>query len=273
MLTILIPSFDRPMQLECLLNSLDLEDDFKVKVLYKWSDKKYLEGYEKVAAYYTHVGWLEEKNFCENWKSLLSNSSEYVMLATDDCVQFYPFDNEVDLLFSNDVHCISLRLGENTIIQDYILGLRQPALDNYGDVSECFDMLKWNFKRHPRFNNYGYAFSLDMTIYRQEDLIKYTKDLTFESPRALEHQLNTLVDRDSLPKFMLCPKRSLAFVNTINCVQANGPPAGTKHNYSPSLLNEKFLAGERISLKSFLDFHNNIISSHEEVPLIFEALK
>lgn len=273
MLTILIPSFDRASQLCCLLDSLREfigKEKYDVKVLYKYSNDNYLDGYRKVADLHPSAEFLLEEDFCLDWKYLLGESTDYVMLCTDDTVFFKPISgNFLNCFDDPEVHCFSSRLGFNTICQDYTTGSLQPALAQYGYQQKA-DLIRWKFKRfHPQ-TNYGYPFSLDATTYRKADLIKYTEGLNFENPRALEHQLSTRINRSDLPDYMVCEAGSSAFCNTINCVQANGPTSGTKFSYSPKELNDKFLNGEKISLKSFKSLAGNIMSCHEEVTLVFE---
>ncbi len=274
MISILIPSFDRPAQLECLLSSLQKfwkGEDYRVMVLYKYSNEEYLKGYDLVWKLHPKIYMrLEEFDFYKNWKYLLENCDDYVCLATDDCVLFKETPDLSEIDWSNDTHCFSLRLGENTIVQNYVDYSLQPKLEiSYFDIPN--QIVGWRFKRYPEGCNYGYAWSLDITLYRKKDLLKAIEGIKFDSPRSLEHNLTVKPGlRGSLPNCMFSPQKSCGFINTINCVQKNGaPPAGTKFPYSPEFLNEKFLAGEKISLKSFENLPNHIVSSHNEVPLIF----
>lgn len=276
MITVVIPSFDRASQLDCFLRSMEKHWDLSqlsIQVLYKYSNEEFKAGYDllrwKNRAKY--IGFWQEQDFCDDFKTLVPDTG-FTMLATDDCVFFRDIDLTEDDLIEyfglGDIHCFSLRLGENTIIQDYVTYQQQDEVFKYGGQKDT-SFLRWNFKRHNRHNNYGYAYSLDMSIYRSSDLLWAIKPLTFESPRALEHQLNAnSLLRDGISSFMMSLPTSVGFVNTINCVQPNGPPAGTRHAYSVTELNKKFLGGRRINLSSFE--HLVIISSHEEVPLTFE---
>jgi hypothetical protein len=166
-----------------------------------------------------------------------------------------------------DVHSISLRLGRNTIIQNYISGQRQHDIDRFG----CMDMgdyIKYNFKRHPAMLNYGYTYSLDFQLYRTDSLAKTFEEIEFYNPRSLESKLNSnTLFREVCPNYMICPATSNVFVNTINCVQAEGPPAGTKYAYSIEELNKRFLLGEQPVLR--IPSGYEIMGCHDELPLEF----
>lgn len=278
MITVIIPSFDRASQLDCFLRSIEKHWDISqlsIHVLYKYSNEEFKAGYDQlrfINRKHPNIAFWQERNFGEDFTALIPEY-DLTMLATDDCVFFRKFvltENDlVDHFVSGDVHAFSLRLGENTIVQDYVTYEQQDELFKYGGEKHI-DFLKWNFKRHNPYSNYGYAYSLDMTIYKSWELLSAIRTLTFESPRALEHQLNAKpLFRSSIPNFMLSLPASVGFVNTVNCVQPNGPPAGTKYAYSVQELNKNFLAGRRISLSSF--DHLVIISCHEEIPLSFES--
>ena len=276
MITVIVPSFDRASQLDCFLRSMQKHwgiSELSIHILYKYSNEEFKAGYDLLRFMYRaspHVSFWQEQNFGEDFKALIRNDDSFTMLATDDCVFFKPVTITEERLReyfkTKDLHCYSLRLGENTIIQDYVTcSLQSELFNNHAFENEVC----WNFKRHNQYSNYGYAFSLDMSIYHSEQLHYSIAPLNFESPRALEHQLNVDKElRSFIKSWMMSPVSSVGFVNTINCVQPNGPPAGTRHSYSVADLNKKFLAGRRISLSSF--DHLIIMSCHEEVPLTFQ---
>jgi hypothetical protein len=258
-------------QLDCLLRSIDKYwqlYNLDIHVISKWSNSRFHEGYDKLYNVYPKIHFWYETIFDYNIDLCINYyNHEVVGFMTDDCVMFdYPALRVCNLEEAiKDKLCFSLRLGENTIIQNYQNGDLQRELNGTTDG----DVVDWKWKRHSPYTNYGYMFSWDGHFYHKEWLLKALENRKFENPRAGEHQLNTdKLLRDISPDSMVCCSKSSLFVNTVNCVQEAGPAAGTKHFYSPEELNEKFLVGERISLSSFDGL--SIMSCHEEVPLTFE---
>lgn len=277
MVTIILPSFNRPCQLELLLRSLREYwsiDQLDIKILYKWSGTEFFDGYMKLIQEYncTNIEFVPEIDgfFGDQVKNWIETSDEVVGFLTDDCVMFRkplasPNDIKSIIQYGN-IATFSLRLSPQTIVQDYLTGQLQPELQ-YGNLSK--DVILWKWNRYNSSYNWSYIFSWDSCFYDKNWLYNLVKDKQFNSPRALEHQLS--IDpalRDINKPYMAACTTSSVFVNTINRVQPNGPQAGTKYPYSPEMLNQKFLSGKRISLDGFA--HLSIISSHEEFPLTWD---
>lgn len=278
MISLIIPSKDRPSQLDCFLRSLlrywDY-NDLHIMVIYKYSNAEYKKAYDKVFEEHWHVIQDEEYNFCEQVKKYtLCSCSNVVGFATDDCVVWRKPDiqpDEVqDLFCDSNMHSFSLRLGLNTTVQNYLDGSLQQPLVSYNEIYR--DIISWKWKAQPRFQNYGYGFSWDCHWYSKEWLLEAFKVCnTWENPRAAEHQLNTNeYIRNTAKKIMSSCKTSSVFVNTINAVQDDAIPSGTRYNYTPQELNDRFLSGERILLDSFKG--KDIIGCHDEVGLSWEVV-
>lgn len=274
-LTLIIPSLDRAQQLDCFLRSLLrywYHNDLNIKVLYKYSSSEYEQGYCKCFEKHPYIQPSLEYDFCRQIKDFVNKANPVIGFATDDSVvynrpELHPSFIENYVLTWKDCLCFSMRLSPVTIIQNYLTGEIQQQLI-YKEISD--NVIEWNWKRYHRYSNYGYEFSWDMHLYKKEWLKQcFNICCNFESPRALEHQINVSDRvRDISPNKMLSCKTSSVFVNTINAVQDNNIPAGVYHKYTPKDLNDRFLNGEIISLASFagLQLH----SCHDEIPLIFE---
>lgn len=276
MLTIVIPTLDRACQLDILLRSLLRywrHEDLHINVLYKYSNESFAEGYDKLFQRYWYVNPVGEYDFGRQIISLLDKSIDSTVgFFTDDCVIYQQpniYPSQINALFKNSkVMSFSLRLGLNTTVQNYLNGEMQPNLNYQRDD----DYIVWRWSHYSGNVNWGYVYSWDGHFYDKKFIYGRIKDRDFSCPRALEHQLNNVYPMRLFgiekPYMVSCEESSL-FVNTINCVQPEGPDAGTKHGYSPDYLNNKWLGGEQISLRSFDNL--DIISSHEEFPLQWES--
>lgn len=275
--SLIIPSLDRAAQLDCFLRSLLrywYYKDLNIQVLYKYSSPEYEQGYYKCFEKHPYIQPSLEYDFCRQIKHFVDEADSVVGFATDDCIVYrqpctVPKEIKYYLTNNDKLISFSLRLGENTRVQNYLTGELQPILQ-YNKLCECDDceLIAWRWSRYPSNMNFSYIFSWDTHFYLKKWLFPLIKDKKFESPRALEHQMS--IDpaiRDITKPYISSCRNSSVFVNTINMVQPNGPLAGTKHSYGVKELNDRFLRGEIIDLRSFDGLQLN--SCHEEVPLIF----
>ncbi len=283
---VFIPSRDRASQLDCLIRSMEQNlpnIDFDIHITYKTTSDSFYQGYRKLkqAKFKNNVEFHYETDFsCDFFNYLRDNKEEFVMLLTDDCVFYrkYP-KKEADLLccFTDNIYCWSSRLGLNTTTQWYMTGEQQEELENSGGYDYCgldcngkTAIIQWNWKIRPAFQNYGYFVSWDGVCYRGSDLLELARKIDFYNPRTFEDRLtkDQSIRNGIARKYMCSPEESILFVNTINCVQEEGPPAGSKYQISVEELNEKYLRGEIIDMKSFDGL--SLSGSHDEIPLLFK---
>jgi hypothetical protein len=203
-------SFDRPAQLNMLLDSIvtfDTYKQLKVYVQYSYSNEEFKLGYEKLKLKFEMVVFIEEErtnkkitnpfigNFifnvalwCRNWRfrykssnfrsilldSLRDSSSDYFMFLTDDSV-FYGeiLISEVILseLGKNKLSAYSLATGEN--INGSIYKRKNNII--YWGTSEKSSNPFWT-----------YPFSVDGRIYYRKDLQSISKNLIFSNPNSYE---------------------------------------------------------------------------------------
>ncbi len=280
---IICPSRDRTCQLDCLLRSIEQNwtfDGLEIGIIYKATNDRFAEGYDRVFDSY----WFDEYDiwacpegdFCEDIKTALHplDEEEHSLAGfmCDDCVVYRSFglsSEDIVGAVNKDVVCFSMRLSDTHYIQNYQILEIHKEIKGLKYFYNHHDLIEWKYKTYPRYSNPGYLFSMDGHFYPTGWLYGAVKDRTFESPRALEHQLN--VDdslRSKAPANMVCSADgSAVFVNTINAIQ-EGIPAGLKYSYSPEELNQKFLKGERISMRSFDNIE--IFGCHDEIKLEFE---
>src|SRR5688572_23273095 len=109
---IVIPSRNRPLQLEALLRSLrmfDTNNIIKPHVLYCYTDGDYARGYDIVRNLYPEVNFTLETSFEHDFRRLLNetvNNHAYVGLGTDDCLFYRKFD-----VSSYDLHHLFDSIG------------------------------------------------------------------------------------------------------------------------------------------------------------------
>jgi len=148
------------------------------------------------------------------------------------------FDWQQELFESDkDILCRSLRLNWYLDFcypaQQYIT--KFPEIDSLGRYEWC--------GLDP---DYGYPMSVDGHIYRTKEILPLIKKLNYRNPNSFEGQL--ALHSLSHPK-IICYQDSKIINLAINRVQTNN--FNHSGDIDPRLLNEKFLAGERIRNRNF----------------------
>lgn len=244
-------SKDRPAQLECFLDSCDRNgvlDEFMYEVLYTYSDNSFKAGYELVMKDWGRANFTLEENPKEQFLSSLSKS-ENICLATDDTFVHSKLPTTVcDKL--EDVGVFSLRLGLNTIIQDWSIESYQPILSNYEDEGQT---IRWNFSSYPVAGlNWGYPFSIDMHLFKSKVLKALCEDINFRHPPLLESGL--VYKRDKINQHIRAFKHSVA----VNVPITTAGGSTTTQGLCLKDLNDKFLSGQKLRYKK-----QDIIGAHQ----------
>lgn len=114
----------------------------------------------------------------------------YVSFITDDTV-FYRYCDiqaeDIVKVFDGKTMTFSLRLGLNTIIQDYRTGEEQQPLFNTVELDK--DIIKWNYTKYYPLMNYGYPISLDGHIYERDEIQKLIECIAINNLRDFEGKL------------------------------------------------------------------------------------
>lgn len=269
------PSLDRACQLHFLLESVQRNAPgvFAFEPLVKASAPEYMAGYLTLSQRFPDVKiFLEDLTDFENgFKDFLRrHAGKAVALFTDDCVFYDRLSMPPNFFEVSDVWCVSLRLGLNTTLQYYATGEQQAPLGRQEAFNVGGGFVGWDWKNRPVHQNYGYFISWDACIYRADDLLALAESIQFKNPREFEGILagNEEIRKNIPRRCMVAPAKSKVFVNTVNCVQQPGPPAGLLVSHSPAELNEKYLSGKVIDFDS-LDLRN-IIGCHHELQFGFK---
>jgi hypothetical protein len=270
MIDILIWSKDRACQLDLLLRSL-----FKnlpnfhtchIYILYKASNDKFQQGYDIISKKYDVV-LIKENDFYTDTMFVLNNGSSHIMFLADDNV-FYKHnelssDRAVGLIENNGVCCVSLRLGLNTVVQDYYTQLQSDMPKIFYRID--YDILIWEWRLVHRYHNFGYPFALDAHIYNKETILS---NLNFDFKDTTQLEGNYCQQVEHFSKYMCCLEHSVSFNNPTNTISNSGLTAGRDHGNSLEFLNDSFINGSQISLDNMEQA--DIVGCHQEVEIILE---
>ena len=279
MISGLILSKNRASQLRFLLESISINAPNlfnEIRVIYTSTDDDFSKGYDKLKEeqILPNIVWQKEKDFVPDFlNALKSCESEYICGIVDDCVIYKPLPTTgkmIEEMFSDDVFCFSLRLGLNTIVQNYMRMEEQYELEQYQQNPYC---IRWEWKNWDSRLNYGYPISLDGHIFRTKELSDLSHKFDFEYLRQWEGVIAGKCREETNRGIMVAYKQSVLFSIPSNCVQDPPLVAGQIYAFSEKELNNKYINNDEV-----IDFDGmqyafqNVCWAHNEFPLVFKKI-
>jgi len=271
LMNVVIFSKDRPAQLDVCLRSLKQScrdsTGLGIKILYVATTDDYEKGYEIVRT--TQPSWCSDlttfhrqgNNFKKELTGLVDPSRPITMFLVDDIIfktPFATFDPEIKMVQDSDrLVALSLRLDKN-ITHCYALNNQPTPVPQFvkGNV--------WRWKDHQ--GDWGYPYSVDGNIYRTDDILARMKACNYNNPNQFESALNDLPG--PRPEYMACYVNGSKLVN----IPANRVQDECKNRHANSFsaeeLNQRFLAGETISMATVSGVTNTTV--HAEIPFIWQ---
>ena len=273
MISVIIFSFDRAMQLALLLESIcrhDINRLLTINILYSYSTESYQEGYTKLQSQYPQFNWVEEviynqqqrnrdfdffyyhniywwlknKNLRKeksNFKSailqiLLQSKNEFAMFLTDDSL----FYREIQ------IPQIQLqKLREFPLV--YSFSLRHGAHQDGGLYNESSDSIQWDVYQNDFLTDWGYPFSIDGHIYEKNAVRLIIERILFNNPNTMEGNIACFVKEKKYFSQIIAMKDSCLVGFELNQVQT---VIKNHHlNISQEKLNQYFLDGYSIRIE------------------------
>ncbi len=274
-----LPSLNRASQCEYLLRSAEKHAPglFEFTVFYKATTQSYREGYEKLAEKYPKTSFVGESDFADDMIWHLEDSGNGLWaIFTDDTVFFRDlpekaFVNIAVSMNNPSVFSFTLRLGKNVNIQNYQTNEHLKWPDD-AKLFSWADIYKWNFKKQYCYNNVGYSFNCDGTIYWAQDILALAQNKTlfpngYKNLRGLEGKISHADARDLIRgEYACCFPESVCTNISINEVTDDAVRAGLYFPMSIEEANQKFLDGYVL----YYDIDpDKIRSCHKEVPWSF----
>lgn len=194
---LLIFSFDRPIQLYALLESIKqrLTGINHISVLYRTSTIDFEKAYSTVKEAFPYVTFKcheGKHDFQKVTRDIISNSkTPYMFFGVDDIIVTDECDITqcTQMLEETGAYCFFLRLGKNIthcytvdIACQYPYGIYAPPTELM-PVNE--KILKFNFAKEK--GEWNYPHTVDMTIYRKETVLSYIEtDIPWVHPNNFE---------------------------------------------------------------------------------------
>lgn len=261
-------SYNRPMQLYALLESCELYFTglTSTTVIYRASGFDYQAGYDLVQARFEQVHFVKQQNPPHDFKNLVQQyafdqtKSKYIMFAVDDLFVKGPVDllNCISLLEKYQAYTFSLRLSP-AINYFYIL-------DRQMRVPPSRQVARGIYKHIFRHGQYDWAYpnSLDMNLYRKQDIKEAMLASYFDCPNRLE---SAWAARANLNLTGLYFSESKVVNIPINVVQ-EAWNLRAMHSYTTQELLTRFMRGEKIDLEPINKFKNNSVHADFEINFV-----
>jgi hypothetical protein len=267
---LIIFSFDRPLQLYALLESVShyVKNLGDVQVIYRSSSERYEKSYQEVFSGFPAVAHIRQgsrpkMDFKPNLlHSFMHTSHPYVIFSVDDIVvrDYVDVAQCIGALEKSGAYGFYLRLGKN-ITYSYMLNKMQraPLLEEVTN-----DIYSWNFSDAQ--HDWAYPNTVDMTLYRKKDIKDDLQVLTYETPNRLEY----VWWRDCkkvMHKKGVCFEHSVIVNLPLNKVQKDFTFNRGEECFSPEELLDLFERGFKMDIEPLHSVHN--ISAHIAYTPIF----
>lgn len=259
---LIIFSYDRPMQLYALLESVEhyVTGIANVTVIYRTSTPDFSKGYAQVQQNFNKVTYLQQgSDPRSDFKKLtfaatFDNPSEYVLYAVDDDIvtDYIDLNRCIELMNTYKAYAFYLRLGLN-LSECYALGAPQgiPPV-----VQADLGVYAWRFREG--MHDWAYPHNVDLTLYRKSDIFFFLETQEYHSPNSLEGMWAN-EGRAIMYKHGLCYECTKMVNLPLNRVQNDCQ--NTHMNFmDPQGLLELFNNGQKIDIRPLHQIKN--ISAH-----------
>ena len=279
MITAILYSKDRPLQLDLCLQSISKNFDqaSSVVVIYKCGDN-YRESYETLKLEHPDTQFVEqESSIFKNTLDVISSSAnDFICFFTDDDIVYQKVPEiRRDILLENRIECFSLRMGLN-ITKRFHEGI---AYSDTPIPSMLQRIDRQNICWMKTLREYGsywsYSMSVDGHIFRKKEAEAMFDEMWYLSQRYVDWEQTPNRVESVMQRFWTGGKDLIASLT--ESVVVNSPNNrvqdshlsnrfGEAYSYDAETLLEKFLLGRRINIDK-LDF-GQIECPHTEINIL-----
>lgn len=254
--TLIIFSYNRPLQLYALVESIQehITGLDYCAVIYRAGSPDFEAAYTQVQNRFINVSFEKQHNPPNDFKSLTIKlarkyASDYLMFAVDDIIvkDKVNVSHAIALMEEHQAYGFYLRLG--THLTYAYANYEQQALPPF--VIDAHGICVWNFTDGQW--DWGYPHSLDMTIYRAQDILPWLESLDYQNPNQLEHYL--AISAPHGPRG-ICYDNSKIINLPINVVQTY-THNNCVNSYSTEQLLEYFNAGLALDTRHLYQVNNS----------------
>ncbi len=252
-------SYDRPLQLFALLESAQLyiEGLGQTTVIYRASNEQFAQAYQEVAHWFGNVVFLKQgDNPAQDFKPLTLHAvfdapNDYILFAVDDdivkdCINIA---QSIAQLERYGAYALFYRLGLHLSYCHPVARVQKIP------VYECLenDLCTWRFCDGEY--DWGYPYTVDMTLYRKKDIEHDLKTMDYRSPNTFEGRWAAIASSIMNKKGLFYVVSKMVNV-PLNRVQ-NDCNNRNMNLLSPQELLDLFNQGQKIDIAPFFRIINN----------------
>lgn len=265
---LVVYSYNRPMQLQAYIESFykHTKNINHITVIYRADGSDYEKGYEKLKNTFSNIQWIKQERPPNDFKRLTLNAiyhsnskARFVVFAVDDIIvkDKVDFHEVIGLMDKTHAYVFHLRMGKN-ITRSYMAG----KADSPPRMIELEPgLFAWKFGFGGA--EWGYANSVDMGVYRKEDIRSFLEREHYTNPNLLEGRWSRLNNQQ---RFGLCYERSKTINIPMNVVSTFKNK--NLRSFSAKELLSKFMRGDRIDIDAVYQMENK--SPHVNVVPTFK---
>lgn len=274
MISLLIFSKDRTMQMDLLIQSIykncNMFDD--ILVLYNTSSVNFQLGYEKLAAKWPEVRFVQETDFQQNTHDLIAHcKNDLICILSDDCIFYRNVTDRKELI----IHT----MAERPEVFSFILGIGGDSrysgtCGHYFTMPEfeelAGDILIYNWQTAD-VGEFRCPFMLAANIYRKNEYLECLSVVDYPNPSYLESNLQNYWQQDHpYPKAYCAVFKEQSLVHSLNNRVQDWfcNLHGQEFFYDANMLNHDFYHGKVVDLDA-LDF-SEVNGLHKEIKFIFK---
>jgi hypothetical protein len=188
---LIIFSFDRPLQLYALLESLEeyVTGIGSIQVIYRASSQDFQDEYKQLykdfqKVCFTRQGTNPRADFKPlTLNAIIQSSNAHVLFAVDDIIvtDFFDCSRCIAALEKYNAYGFYLRMGRN-LNSCYPMNSAPQKIPNYSEPEP--GVMQWCFAQGEY--DWKYPNTVDMTIYRKTDVLMQFGHMQFWAPNPLE---------------------------------------------------------------------------------------
>lgn len=246
MIQVVIFSFDRAMQLDLLLHSIEKFDTqriFSISVLFSCSSETHQTAYDRLKNNYPDIYWLQEQRYAKpqtnyqfdfaywhnlywwlknnifrqnksNFKSCLlkllaGTKYPFTMFLTDDSLFYNPVN-----IPENCMEKIKRQPEQYSFSFRHGMNLHGGA---YQEQSAC---IEWNIFENDAKTDWGYPFSVDGHVYDSQTIYRIIKKILLNNPNTMEGNIVCYVTEKKCFSIIMASKQSCLAGFELNRVQS-----------------------------------------------------
>ncbi len=259
-------SYDRPLQLYALLESVskNVAHLDGISVIYRTSALSYDRGYDIVKKEFPHVKYFKQGDYPESdfkplvIKAVFESLNPYIIFAVDDMIVRGAFDLHEGIGQMEKTGALGVYYCLGRHINFSFMHNCPQAIPPSIQLEN--NIYAWQFSAGE--GDWQYPHTVDMTLYRKNDLKEFLTNLDYKNPNSLESRWALKRKTSGVGIYYETSKVINIPLNLVNL-------SDNRHTslYTTEELLKKFLEGLKLDIKPLQEYRNH--SAHVDTPVSF----